>query len=67
VQVFKHLTRVEKRRILKDVKKQRAQACKHFESAGHLFEQIQMLKHAASCFFTGKNYLKAGAIFESLS
>ena len=25
-----------------------------------------MLKHAASCFFTGKNYQKAGAIFESL-
>jgi hypothetical protein len=32
-----------------------------------LFEQIKMLKHAASCFFTAKNYARAGLIFESLN
>lgn len=67
VQVFKHITKTEKRRLLKDVKKQRIQASKNFEVAGNLFEQIKMLKHAASCFFTAKNYARAGLIFESLN
>ncbi len=66
VQVFKHISKTEKRRLLKEVKKQRIQACKNFEVAGNLFEQIKMLKHAASCFFTAKNYGRAGSIFESL-
>jgi hypothetical protein len=52
--------------LIKDAKKERSLAKKHFENAGFLFEQIKMLKHAASCFFTGKNFKKAAEIFESL-
>jgi len=35
-------------------------------SAGSLFEQINMLKHAASCYFTGRGFSKAAEIFEKL-
>ena len=44
----------EKRRLLKEAKKERVVGKKHFESAGYLFEKIKMLRHAASCFFTAE-------------
>lgn len=50
--VFQNITKTEKRRLIKESKKQKGIAKKHFETAGHMFEQISMLKHAASCFFT---------------
>ena len=65
-QVFKNITKTEKRRLLKEAKKQKTLAKKHYETAGHLFEQISMLKHAASCFFTAKNFAKAATLFEHL-
>lgn len=57
--VFKNITKVDKRRLIKEAKKERLVAKKHFENAGTLFESIRMLKHAASCFYTGRNYEKA--------
>ena len=56
----------EKRRLLKEAKKQRIIGKKHYENSGFLFEKIKMFKHAASCFFTAQNYKKAAEIFESL-
>lgn len=41
-------------------------AKKHFENAGFLFHHIKMLKHAASCFFTARNFVKAGELFSHL-
>ena len=35
--VLKHLNKTEKRKLLKEAKKERLTAKKHFESAGHLF------------------------------
>lgn len=64
--VFKNITKVEKRRLIKESKKEKLVAKKHFENAGGLFESIKMLKHAASCFFTGRNFSKAAQIFEQL-
>ena len=64
--VFRNISKVERRRLAKEAKKERVAAKKHFESAGALFESIRMLKHAASCFFTGRNFLKAAQIFEEL-
>ena len=64
--VFKNITKVEKRRLIKESKKEKLVAKKHFEKAGGLFESIKMLKHAASCFFTGRNFSKAAQIFEQL-
>lgn len=63
---IKQISKTEKRKLMKEAKKERLLAKRHFESAGFLFERIKMLRHAASCFFTGKNYVKAGEIFESL-
>jgi len=37
-QVFKNITKTEKRRLLKEAKKQKTLAKKHYETAGHLFE-----------------------------
>ena len=54
--VYKHISKTEKRKLLKESKKEKAVAKKHFETAGFLFEQIKMLKHAASCFYTAKNF-----------
>jgi hypothetical protein len=56
----------DKRRLLKEAKKERIVAKKHYENAGFLFEQIKMLRHAASCFFTAQNCRKAAEIFERL-
>ncbi len=64
--VFKNITKVDKRRLLKESKKEKQNAKKHFENAGGLFASIRMLKHAASCFFTGRNFQKAAQIFEEL-
>jgi tetratricopeptide (TPR) repeat protein len=66
-QVTVSMQKPEKRRLLKEAKKERLVGKKHFENAGYLFEQIKMLRHAASCFFTAQNYSKAAQIFESLS
>jgi len=66
-QVIVSMQKPEKRRLLKEAKKERLVGKKHFENAGYLFEQIKMLRHAASCFFTAQNYPKAAQIFESLS
>jgi 5'-deoxynucleotidase YfbR-like HD superfamily hydrolase len=65
-QVTKQITKIEKKKLIKDAKKYRAVGKKHFENAGFLFEKIKMLKHAASCFYTAKNYVKSGEIFQSL-
>ena len=63
---IKYLTKQEKKRLLKEAKRIRTQAFTHFQAAGALFESINMLKHAASCFYTAKNYIKAAEIFEGL-
>jgi protein-arginine kinase activator protein McsA len=57
--MFKNITKIDKKRMIKEAKKERLIAKKHFENAGSLFEQIRMLKHAASCFYTGRNFAKA--------
>lgn len=64
--VFKNITKQEKRRLLKEAKKLRNTAKKHYEHAGHMFEAIGMRKHAASCFYTARAYDKAAEIFEAL-
>ena len=57
--VMKHLPKNEKKKLLKEAKKERTLAKKHFERSGMLFNSIQMLKHSASCFYTGGYYDKA--------
>lgn len=64
--VLKHLNKIEKKKLIKDAKNERIIAKRHFKSAGELFEAIGMWKHAASCFFTAKDYDKAAQIFEHL-
>jgi hypothetical protein len=65
-QVFKNITKQEKRRLLKEAKKLRSTSKKHYEQAGHMFAEIGMMKHAASCYYTAKAYGKAGEIFQEL-
>ncbi|CDW72543.1 lupus brain antigen [Stylonychia lemnae] len=64
--VIKHLAKFDKRRLQKEAKRERIIAKRHFLTAGALFESIDMLKHAASCYFTGRGFNKAGEIFEKL-
>ena len=64
--VIKHLSKTEKRKLLKEAKKERIIAKKHFEVSGFLFEKIGMLRHAASCFYTARNFQKAAEIFKDL-
>lgn len=65
-QVTKQMSKIEKRKLLKDAKKERTIGKKHFENAGFLFEKIKMLRHAASCFYTARNFVKSAEIFEHL-
>lgn len=54
--VIKHLNKFDKKKLIKEAKQERVIAKKHFVNAGSLFEQINMYKHAASCYFTGRGF-----------
>lgn len=64
--VMTHLIKIDKKKLLREAKRIRIQAQEHFRKAGTHFVEIKMLKHAASCFYTGKDFSKAAEIFEQL-
>jgi tetratricopeptide (TPR) repeat protein len=58
------LTKHEKRQKKTEGKKLKQEALDTFKTAGEYFEQINLHKNAAQCFYTCKDYEKAGGLFE---
>jgi len=48
------------------IKIKRRDVIQHFSRAGRSFEEAGLLSHAASCYFTARNFTKAALVFEKM-